>query len=99
MDKADQILQAIERLSRSMRAEMDQIRSTMATKEDVKKVEKDVEKVDRKVDRLEEKMEHRFDSLVSNLVHLAEMKGQVDEQSKFLQLALAGRIQRASSAE
>ncbi len=49
-----------------------------------------------------DKTDHRFEKMVDAINHqserIARLEGRIEEQSKFLQLALAGRQQRKTAA-
>ena len=114
MDKSDLILAAIEQMGRSLNAELTDIRAQMAkmearmaTKDDLKElraeVKEDLREVEqrlaKRIETVDDHSESRFNSLVSSLIQLSKMEGRIEEQSKILQLALAGRMQRPPAAE
>ncbi|HYD67188.1 hypothetical protein [Azospirillum sp.] len=65
-------------------------------KEDLRELE---ERLTKQIATVDDHSESRFNSLVSSLIQLSKMEGRIEEQSKILQLALAGRMQRPPAAE
>ena len=65
-------------------------------KEDLRELE---ERLSKQIATVDDHSESRFNSLVSSLIQLSKMEGRIEEQSKILQLALAGRMQRPPAAE
>jgi predicted nuclease with TOPRIM domain len=65
-------------------------------KEDFRELERQLTK---RIETVDDHSESRFNSLVSSLIQLSKMEGRIEEQSKILQLALAGRMQRPPAAE
>ncbi|HEY0838263.1 MAG TPA: hypothetical protein VGE72_30435 [Azospirillum sp.] len=76
-------------------------------KEDLKdlriELKEDLGQVERRlksdIETVDNHSEGRFNSIVTSLIQLSKLEGRIEEQSKILQLALAGRMQRPPAAE
>lgn len=83
---------------KGLRAEVkDDLKELRAeVKEDLREIE---QRLAKRIETVDDHSESRFNSLVSSLIQLSKMEGRIEEQSKILQLALAGRMQRPPAAE